>query len=88
MNRAMILAAFLFDGYRTPPSFVRHGDGVIDEAMSVTPGQIAAVLRAMTPQQRAFYESPVPRRAHVARWGGQRIVYTQPAINGTFRIDE
>lgn len=45
MNRCMLLAAFLFDAFRTPPgpATVREVEGnvVIDEAYHVTPGQFA-----------------------------------------------
>lgn len=51
VNRAMVLAAALFDPFRTPPSWHVTGttslNQVIDEAAQFTPGMRERLIRAL-----------------------------------------
>lgn len=76
MIHAMTLAVVLFDRFRAPATFVHNDDGSTDEATHITPGQIERLLGNMTPQQRAFYCSPVIRRAHVP-WRSGRSAFSR-----------
>lgn len=66
MLRCMLLAAVLYDPYRSLPSLMVN-DGIIDEAASVTPGQMAWIDRLL-PGQRAFFDSPAKHRAYRMRF--------------------
>lgn len=57
MNRCMVLAAALFDRYRTPECVA---DAV---GRFTTPGRHAELLRLLHPAQRELVLSPEPRRA-------------------------
>lgn len=59
----MLLAAALFDPYRTPATMQRSPSGEFDEAMHMTPGMFARLENYLFPRQRAFALIPVKRRA-------------------------
>lgn len=45
MSRALVLAAELYDPFRTPPDVVFHDDGSFTESQQVTAAQIARARR-------------------------------------------
>jgi len=45
MNRALVVAAELYDPFRTPPEVVVHADGTFTEAQHVTAAQVARARR-------------------------------------------
>lgn len=48
MLRCMLLAAVLYDPYRSLPSLMVY-DGIVDEAAHITPGQMAWLNYLMPP---------------------------------------